>query len=123
MASEARASCGDYVHVAGMMPHDGPARERDEPEAGDIVTSFAKPMGSPRMPIAPTCQGPNCHRQLPQPTDSAPTVSMSGGHQWACWSSVANWSEAACAAAAFHLSSQPLAGYRRAIERPPRSTK
>ena len=118
-ASEILASCGDYVHVAGAMIPDGITHDAD---AGLNDLTSAGRSTSPVVPAAPACHGPNCHRQLPQPSDSAPPVLVSGGHQWACWITAGHQFDAESATTAFDFSFHPLAGHRRAIDRPPRAT-
>ncbi|HJT31192.1 MAG TPA: hypothetical protein VJ783_04020 [Pirellulales bacterium] len=118
-AAEVRASCGDYVHVSGGGDAAAPVGD----EHLSLAHQFTLPTGldsHPPAPLAPSCQGPNCRRQLPQPTHSVPPVSMARTQQWACWLSDVERSDVKFADRAIELSLHPLAGHRQSIEHPPR---
>lgn len=122
--SEARASCGDYVHVAGVMTSQA-SLAHDEHRSIDshqfqYLQYRAKPVPFSPAPLTPSCQGPNCHRQLPQPTDSVPPVSAPNASQWACWLAAVIGADVRFAFGMVELSSHPIAGYSPNIERPPR---
>ena len=100
-----RASCGDYVMTGG----------------DHTVGHVAWPDNS-EMPVAPLakCHGPNCHRQVPAPTNPSrdmPTLRFS---ERACWSAVATAPVISPARFIFDCAGQPLDGHYHPIEHPPR---
>lgn len=119
--SEARASCGDYVHVAGeMTSHASLAHDEHRPIGLHQSQHRAKPGPYSPAPLTPSCQGPNCRRQLPRPDNSVPPVSSPNAPQWACCLSAVERSDAGFADRARELSLHPLTGHWSDIERPPR---
>jgi len=110
LGNQAHASCGDYVHV-GMAAHQSDTGGRNGTAYEHVR----------QTPIEQPCHGPGCRQNQPNPlipTTVPPQVS-SGEH--AClligqtiaadsaWDNLADASPAPCA------------GYRRAIEPPPRT--
>lgn len=121
-AAEARASCGDYVHVTGDRA-GGASLTHAEHRSIDVRPFSRRATPDPVAPAPPTpsCQGPNCRRQLPGPFESAPPVPPAGALQWACWQAAAELTHDEFASRSLALSLHPLAGYWRAIDRPPRT--
>lgn len=120
-AAEALASCGDYVHIAGEMG-SGDALSHDEYR---LIATKQFQHASPYDPImpaplTPSCQGPNCRRQIPQPNPPVPPVAPAGAHHWAYWLSTTEPPDGGLASLSLERSFPPLAGHRRAIDRPPR---
>ena len=119
--SQARAGCGDYVHIAGEMTSPA-SLPHDEHRSNDLhqFSHRAKSGSYSPAPLTPSCQGPNCRRQLPQPNHSAPPVSAPNASQWACWLSAVIAADVRFAFRTVDLSFHPIAGYSPNIERPPR---
>lgn len=120
-ATEARASCGDYVHVAGGGA-GGASLNHDVHRSIDFRPFLRGATLDPAAPAPPTpsCQGPNCRRQIPQPNPPVPPVAPAGAHHWAYWLSTTEPPDGGLASLSLERSFPPLAGHRRAIDRPPR---
>jgi hypothetical protein len=73
----------------------------------------------PAVPLA-QCQGPNCHRQAPAPTNPSRDLPTLRFTERACWTATTEPPVFSRANSIFDRTGQPLDGYYRAIEHPPR---
>jgi hypothetical protein len=83
-ASNARAGCGDYVHVQARSVTNDPSHINEVPDNAqtDQILGGASPK-SDEHPLPP-CRGPNCSRQPVLPTQGVPQVTSFPSQQWAC---------------------------------------
>ncbi|MGE5194338.1 MAG: hypothetical protein ACM3U2_17755, partial [Deltaproteobacteria bacterium] len=77
-SSEARAGCGDYVHLGR-----GEARSGTIADGVDAVAGLGS-LPDSRQPASPPCRGPSCRQRPDSPTAPAPVPASHGGDQKAC---------------------------------------
>jgi hypothetical protein len=125
----ARASCGDYVVMAGhqavsesSLP-SGAARYKPNPlmnqvPAGQSPTPWADDTSRPFK--APGCRGLSCHSHAPMPVPPAPLSGGFIGDQWAVVVAALLPADASATAAPGARPAEVSDGHHRAIEHPPR---
>jgi hypothetical protein len=108
IASDVRASCGDYVTIAGEHAM----------AMQDHLASPSQP-GLPSAPLA-GCRGPDCHRHAPPPMNPSRDLPTTRSYEHAFWLTLAEPPVLTATRFIFDCPAQPLDGHQRRIEHPPR---